>query len=299
MRAFRLTAAFVVLASLAGCLATVGGVKVTVNSLTIPTPFGILEINFSDEEREKKVATVDQLETPDTLKGALSFPSYDFITAPLPEGCKPFGDPAKYGNLNFLDDGKTFKKIEESVNGLITEYGSPPSDVAIAWSLYNAMAWQSWCGTSKIAKLEIGSKINGWVLNEAGLNQYKIMEQPEIDVTPKITIIAIDKKVFAGHLKPTSINLLLSKYRYEISPDAESIISDPKTGSIILTYRLNLENVKIGSMPRNILAGGVIRIFVGKNYIYVIDFYSNTDAINKDQWDEYKKYINSFKYVGD
>jgi hypothetical protein len=264
-------------------------------AITLSTPFGSLVFSFS-KEKEKTVASADQLAKQSApSKDSLLFREFDFNTGPLPEGCKPF-EAGRYGNFEFPDDGAAVAGIRKKVEALRAETGAP-DEAAIALAVYEARAFRSLCGPATMAKLKPGSRINGWLLNDKAVKVFGGAGQAEIDVTPRITIIALEKKEFEGRLKPTAMNVLLSRYRYEIPPNSDSVAFDPKTGSTVLTYTWDLRDVALGNATRDVLAGGVLRIFIGKRYIYLIDFYTNTAGISDSKWTAFQTYVDNFRYV--
>jgi len=285
------------IAALAGCQ-TVPVRFAPLKTIDIHTIFGIVTLNFSQEE-QRVVSSADQLaKQPPASKDSLLFRDFGFDTGLLPEGCQPFED-GRYGNFVFPNDGAAVASIRKKIEDLKKQNGFPPDEAAIALSIYEARAFRSLCGPPTMAKLKTGSKINGWLLNEKTVESFKTAGQGEIDVTPKIIIVAFNKKEFEGHLKPTAANVLLSKFRFEVPPNSDSVVSDPKTGSTILAYSENLQDVMLGNVTRNVSRGGVLRIFVGKTYIYLIDLYTSTTGIVESKWLAYQKYVDSFRYVGE
>lgn len=267
------------------------------SSITLPTPFGTLVFNF-DKERQRVAGSTEQLaKQPDISKDPLRFRQYDFYTGPLPEGCQPF-KAGRYGNFVFSNNEEVIANIRKKHEENKAKIDSP-DEAAIALAIYDATAFRSRCGPLTMAKLMPGSRINGWLLNEEAVKLFEKAGQREVDVTPTITIVAINKKEFENHLKPTSANLLLSRFRFEIPPNADSLASDPKTGSIVLAYSMTLQDVMLGNDTHHVLSGGVMRIFIGKTHIYLIDFSADTDGIPENKWAAYQKYIDSFRYVGE
>jgi hypothetical protein len=188
--------------------------------------------------------------------------------------------------------------LRKKVDALRTDTGVP-DEAAIALAIYEADAYQSLCGPATAAKLKAGSRINGWVLNEKAVEKFQATGQGEIDVTPKIIITVLSKDAFKGRLKPTAINVLLNKYRFDIPPNSDTLAYEPKTGTTVVAYSQDLQDVAVGNLTRSFYAGGILRIFVGKTHIYLIEFQTNTSGISGSVWDGYQKYLDSFTYVGE
>jgi hypothetical protein len=297
------TLLLVSLAGLAGCKTNPGDtpdINVSFRppeAVRLVTPLGTLEFSFGAEQK-RVVSTGNQLATQSSpTKDSQLFRQFDFDTGPLPEGCKPF-ETGRYGRFVFPNDGAAIGAIRKNVETLKSDTGAP-DEAVIALAIYEARAFQSLCGPATLAKLKRGSQINGWALNERAVARFKASEQEEIDVTSKIVIIALDKKQFEGRLKPNAVNVLLSKFRYELPPNSDSLAFDPKTGATVLAYSMDYQNVTIGKVTRDVLSGGFLRIFVGKTYIYLIDFTTNTAGVSENMWNAYKQYAESFRYVGD
>jgi len=266
-------------------------------SIELATPFGTIRLNFAKEKERVAASTAQLAKPPAGAKDPLLFREFDFATGPLPEGCSRFED-GQYARFVFPKDGAPLEGIEKRVESLKRDTGSP-DEAVIALAIYQARAFRSLCGPETLAKLKPGSRINGWTLNEKAVELYKARGQEAVDVTPKIIIIALDKNAFGGRLKPTPINVLLSKFRFEVPPNSDSIAFDPKTGATILAYSMDYQNVTIGDVTRNAMAGGFTRIFVGQRYIYLIEFSTNTAGISENKWNSYQDYANSFRYVGE
>lgn len=299
MRRLVYAASFASLTVLHGCSQN-PSVDISFNpleSIKIPTIIGTIELNFGKEKQRIAASTGDlekrsSADSPDSLR----FREYDFNTGPLPQGCKPF-ESASYGRLAFPDDGKAVDGIREKIKNL-KEHGFAPDEAIIALATYDAIAFRAYCADRTWAKLKVGSKINGLRLNRQAVELFKSKGQAEIEVTPRITIIALSKQEFQGRLKPTAANLLLSMFRFELPPNTDSLSSDPNTGATVLAYSEKLEDVILGTSTRHVLAGGSLRIFVGKTYIYLIDVYTNTAGITEKQWKTYQDFVESFRYVG-
>lgn len=272
--------------------------QVNLDTIKIPTPFGPIEFSFSKEEA-RRVASPKELQKGSAANAdapdGLMFRPFEFDTAVLPEGCQPF-QSGKYGN--FLLTEKMLEAIRGKVDGLRKDTGAP-DEAALALSIYESRAFQSLCGPQMNAKLQRGSQINGWRLTDAALDKFNKLGQTEVDVTPQIVIIALSKKEFEGRLKPTAVNVLLSKYRFEVPPNADSLAFDPKTGTTLLTYSMDYQNVQLGGRTRDVTSGGFIRIFVGRSYVYVMEFSVNTVGMSPKRWRALQDYLSSFRYVGD
>jgi hypothetical protein len=265
------------------------------DKITLSTPLGGLVFSFSKEKEKATPSPAELARQAKASKGALLFSAFDFSTGPLPEGCKDF-QAGRYGNLELPKDGAVVADIEHSVEALKKGPGAP-DEAVIALAVYKSRAFRSVCGPTIKAKLKPGSRINGWVLNDKAFQSFAKISAEEIDVTPRIIIIVLEKSVFDRRLSPTAANLLLSRYRYDVPPNTDSLAFDPKTGSTVLTYSQDLGDVQIDGATRDALTGGVVRIFVGARYMYVVEFSTNTAGISDSKWAAFQTYIDSFRYV--
>ena len=287
---------------LIGCSTTQpGGVAVSVtpvSGLKLPTPFGPIEVDFTKQAKQA-VASADQLPPSEANSKAASvghrFAQFAFYTGKLPDGCKDF-EGAQYGS--FALSSMSMSDIEKLIAGWKKGIGVP-AEASIAFSIYNADAFRSLCGPVTAATLVPGSKINGWLLNPKAVEAFATRGQSEVDVTPSITIIVLDKNAFQGtDLLPTAANVLMSRYRFEIPPNVDSLAFDPKSGSLTLAFSRDYRDVTVKGATRNFFAGGFERIYVGDKYIYLIDVVTNTAGISESSWNAYQDFVNSFRYVG-
>jgi len=281
---------------LAGCEGMGTSVKVQpIDNITLGTPLGKLVFSFAKEQEKATASPAELAKKADATKGSLLFRAYDFSTGPLPEGCKDF-QSGRYGNFELTKED-TLGEIEKSVDKLEKGPGAP-DEAVIALAVYKAPAFRSLCGPVTKAKLKPGSAINGWLLNERSFQAFAKINAEEIDVTPRITIIALEKSVFdRRRLDATAANLLLSRYRYDVPPNTDSLAFDPKTGSTLMAYSQALRDVAIDGATRDALTGGVVRIFVGARYLYVVEFTTNTAGISDTKWNAFQSYVDSFRYV--
>ena len=309
-RRFRMALRGFILAPMVATLAVVSGCAALGDHLkwaapekivwTPPTPFpiGSFEFNFA-KERERAVASAGDLPrpAPSAPQEILRFSDYEFTTGPLPEGCNSF-EAGRFKTFRLTDDA--FAQVRKRVEDTKKQYGWVPDDMALAFSMYEATAFRSVCGPEVVGRLQPGSKINGWQLTEEAARIFQSVGQMEVRFQPSISIMVLSKKEFDARLKPTAANLLISRYRFEIPPNYDSLVSDPQTGSAFLTYTEKLEDIRIGAETNHhIYGGGIVRIFTGKTYIYMIEIYAFTPGISEKQWESYRKYADSIRYVGE
>jgi hypothetical protein len=260
-----------------------------------PIPVGKLKFDFSEEKKHAVSSTAALSKLVNKSLGELvEFPDYQFGIGKPPLGCKPF-ETAKF--KDFAMGEKGFKAIEASIKQTEKGYGWIPDDMALSFALYQASALRSSCGPEIIAQLQSGSRINGWLVTDKALPNFRRVEQSEVRMEPNILVIALNKAKLQGRLKPTASNLLMSRYRFEIPPNYDTLTGDPTEGIAVLTYSLKLENVRVANKIRDVLAGGIVRYYTGAEYLYIVDFFAFKPETTDEQWQRYTKYMDTFHYV--
>lgn len=277
--------------------------RYSIQELSFPTPLGQVVLKLDTNRKVASLSEEKLGKTPlgvstKTLEPGEYHPNKELRYAVwVPNEC---GHEA--GRAFALDPGYTKEMqmaYEKNVKDMRLLYGEPPPAVRLSDLYLQSESSRFSCGGHTTIRVNKGSILGGWTINDAKLAEIKSSGGSEVSYPRReIRVTAINKsKWIPTGFSASAGNLLLWTNEFRLSIwDVERLYSGKETNQIYELFRTTHENIEIDGKPRTVRFQGICGIFEGSTYLYIVTVVAQIGPTTETQWLSLQAVIESFRF---